>query len=632
MSRLPQKPAPVTGPESAGEGPGARVERLPDALVDQIAAGEVVERPASVVKELVENALDADAGRVRVEVREGGAALVAVTDDGLGMTPDDARLALERHATSKLRRLDDLTGIGTFGFRGEALPSIASVSRLRLRTRARGAAEAYEIRIDGGEVVRAHPASGPEGTRIEVADLFAQIPARRKFLKSAATEWGHIADWMSRVALAVPTVHFDVSRDERAVLQWPAAKDPLDRIAAVLSEGEAAALQTAERQAGDLSVRVFASHPSHHRATGAGIHLFVDGRPVRDRVLRHAILQVYRDVLPRGRFPTVLVYLEVSPGGVDVNVHPAKWEVRFADPQAAHQALRGALGDVLAQRGWLAPGGASSQGGGASSETAGGAPVERATGDVPASSRGWSSLPPERQAASAATSDWVLAERPGAGVEGFQPAGVAGLARPARFGELRLLGQLLATYLLVEDKGALLLVDQHAAHERILYERLRAGWQEGGVARQALLVPETLELDATRMAAVREHAERVEGLGFEVEPFGERTAVVRAVPELLAERDPMGVLRGLLDELAGAGDAGGEGGRGDSRMLDAADHRFASMACHAARRAGEVLSEDEQRALLDALDAIPWAPTCPHGRPVAVPIGLDEIERRFSRR
>jgi DNA mismatch repair protein MutL len=582
---------------------GPRIERLPDALVDQIAAGEVVERPASVVKELVENALDAEAARIRVEVREGGSRSVAVSDDGFGMTPEEARLALERHATSKLRSSADLVDIRSFGFRGEALPAIASVSRLRLVSRARGTEEGSELRVDAGRVLEARAAAAPEGTRIEVDELFAAVPARRKFLKSAVTEWGHVSEWLGKAALALPAVHFDVRRDEREAMHWPAVDDPLERIAAVLGEREAAGLVRSARDAGDLALEAFVSRPDQHRATGSGIHLFVNARPVRDRLLRHALLEVYRDVLPRGRFPTALLFLRVAGGGVDVNVHPAKWEVRFADPRTIHRLVTATVADAVARRGWLAA----------------------------APARPFSGAPAGRVAESAAAGpgDWLFASPPPLAVGAAEPVAPP-VGRPFRFGELRLLGQLHGTYLLLEAKEGLLLVDQHAAHERVLYESLRAAWLGSGVPRQGVLVAETLELEPAAQGALVEHAALVTALGYEVEAFGAGAVVVRAVPALLAERDPLGGLRSLAEQLReGAGE--GAASRAASRWLDAADRLFASLACHSARRAGEVLPPTEQRALADALDAIPWAPTCPHGRPVAVPIAAAEIARRFGR-
>jgi DNA mismatch repair protein MutL len=583
------------------------VHRLPDALVDQIAAGEVVERPASVVKELVENALDAAAGRVRVEVRGGGIELVAVTDDGTGMPPEDARLALERHATSKLRDADDLARIRSFGFRGEALPAIAAVSRFRLRTRLRGAEEGIELRVEGGRIVEERAAGGPEGTRVEVADLFAAIPARRKFLKHPATEWGHAADWLARAALALPEVHFEILRDDRPATVWPAVRDRLDRIAAVLSEAEAAALVRVEREAGADAVLGYFARPDAHRPTAAGIHLFVNGRPVRDRVLRHALLEAYRDVLPRGRFPSALVFLGVPPEAVDVNVHPAKWEVRFADPRRVHDLVLGAARSALGSRAWLGPGAATAD-----------AALPAPPGALPA---------PARDASAGAT-DWLFA----GGDRAPAPSTGPGDARPAiRFAELRLLGQLLGAYLLVEDKEGLLLVDQHAAHERVLYERLRAAWLARGVARQALLAPEVVELPELAAAALGAELPLAARLGFEVEPFGARSVAVRAVPALLAGRDPAALVRGLADELAEARSLGAAP-TASSRRVDLADRALATLACHAARTAGEVLDPREQRVLLDSLDTIPWAPTCPHGRPVAVSLPLAEVERRFGRR
>jgi DNA mismatch repair protein MutL len=592
-------------PQSGQSAFAGRVRRLPDALVDQIAAGEVVERPASVVKELVENALDAGAGRVRVELRGGGIELVAVTDDGTGMPPEDARLALERHATSKLRDADDLARIRSFGFRGEALPAIAAVSRFRLRTRARGAAEGIELRVEAGRIVEERAAGGPEGTRVEVADLFASIPARRKFLKHPATEWGHAADWLARAALALPEVHFEILRDDRPATVWPAVRERLDRIAAVLSEAEAAALVRVERAAGADSLLGYFSRPDAHRPTAAGIFLFVNGRPVRDRLLRHALLEAYRDILPRGRFPSALVFLAVPPEAVDVNVHPAKWEVRFADPRRVHDLVRGAARSALGSRAWLGAGAAAT-------ETA-----VRPHPGAPAAAA--------REAAPAA-SDWLFAgagRAPAAGPDAAQLA--------IRFTELRLLGQLLGAYLLVEDKDGLLLVDQHAAHERVLYERLRAAWLAHGVARQALLAPEVVELQDLAGAALGAELALAARLGFEVEPFDARSVAVRAVPALLAGRDPAALVRGLADELAEAR-ALGAAPAASSRHVDLADRALATLACHAARTAGEVLETREQRALLDSLDTIPWAPTCPHGRPVAVSVSLAEVERRFGRR
>jgi DNA mismatch repair protein MutL len=580
-----------------------RIHLLPSALIDQIAAGEVVERPASVVKELVENALDAGAARIRVEVRDGGRDFIAVTDDGCGMSPADARLALQRHATSKIAELADLQRIRSHGFRGEALPAIASVSQLRLRTRARGAPEGFELRVEAGQVRHEGAVGAPEGTRVEVADLFAAVPARRKFLKAASTEWGHIADGLVRCALALPGIHFDVQREGRPALAWPTVSSPLDRVAAVLGEEDAAAFVPVEHREGPARLTGFAARPDRHRPTLAGVYLYVNRRPVRDRTLQHALVDVYRDWLPRGRFPAAVLFVELPPEAVDVNVHPAKAEVRFADPQALHRLVRHAVSAAIETRRWLGAAGSPAP-----------APVTTAP-------RG-----------EAAAGDWLFAQRSGpagaeANVREMPPVAASSASGPLRFGDLRLLGSLLATYLVVEGKQGLLLVDQHAGHERVLYERLREAWRRREIESQLLLVPLTLAASPGEVARLAERLDAARALGFDLEPFGEDTLLVRAVPAVLAGRDPGSLVRGLLESWLENDVASGP-----ARSPEAADRLFASLACHAARRKGELLPEAEQRALLDALDAIPWAPTCPHGRPVAVPFELSEIERRFARR
>ena len=598
---------------------------LSDELIDQIAAGEVVERPASVVKELVENALDAEARRLHVEVREGGNAFVAVSDDGVGMSPADALLALQRHATSKLRSAEGLQRIASFGFRGEALPAIASVSRLRLRTRARGSAEGFEVRVERGRILEQRAAGGPEGTRVEVADLFAGVPARRKYLKKPATEWGHVWDWLSRLALALPGVHFEVVRDDRPSLVWPTAAEPVDRIAAVLGEDAASSLIPVECEEDSGHLQAFVSTPDRTRANAGGIYLFVNGRPVRDRVLRHALLDAYRDLLPRGRYPTAVVFLTVGPSAVDVNVHPAKWEVRFADSRPIHQLIRRAIRDAMSSRSWLASPAANST-----------APGEFVSANSAALARRDASRP--QRVAEGEGDDWVFSRQrelidaePAHGESPAPAAAEAGHEAPLRFGSLRLLGQFQASYLLMEGKESLLLVDQHAAHERILYERLRSEWLERGVERQGLLVPESVELEPLAVEALMEVGHGTDRLGFEIEPFGEATVVVRSIPALLSGQNPVALVRNLAQELQ-APELRGESGPEETRLLQAADRVFASLACHSARRFGDALEQREQRAIVDALDGIPWVPTCPHGRPLVISIPLAEIERRFRRR
>jgi len=567
----------------------ARIRRLSGPLIDQIAAGEVVERPASVVKELVENALDADSSRIRVEIRNGGRDWISVADDGWGMSPEDARLCLERHATSKISTVDDLARIGTYGFRGEALAAIASVARLRLRSRPREASEATELQVEAGEIRSQRAVGGPPGTRIEVADLFSAVPARRKFLKTATTEWGHISDWLARAALSLPSVHFDVQRDDRPALSWPATDDPLDRIAAVISEEDAAAFTAVSREADGVKLEGFVSRPERHRSTTAGIYLYVNRRPVRDRVLQHALVEIYRDLLPRGRFPAAVLFLEIPPERVDVNVHPAKWEVRFADPRGIHELVRHGVRDAVSARRWLAVDDPSAAAGGAAE----GESTPRATGVRDGGSSDWV-FAEGGDPAGNATEQRTL-DAPGFRFEPFRSSEAA----PAvRFADLRLLGQLLSTYLVLETKEQLLLIDQHAGHERVLFERLRAEWLERGIESQALLTATTLRVEPAPLAALIESRDAVAGLGFDVEHYGDATVAIRAVPALLAGRDPGQLVRNLAEELAAAG-AGADALRAGSRSLEAADGVFASLACHSARRRGDVLSPQEQRALLD---------------------------------
>ena len=636
-----------TGPR----GQKGRIRLLSNALVDQIAAGEVVERPASVVKELVENSLDADAHRIRVEVRDGGAALIAVTDDGLGMSKDELPLALQRHATSKLSSAADLMRIGSFGFRGEALPAIASVSRFRILSRARGAEHGYEVVVEAGEVQSEREAGGPEGTRIEVADLFGAVPARRKFLKRAGTEWGHTADWLARLALVRSDIHIEIQRDDRKATVWPACTDPRDRIAMILSDDDAAALVQVDHDSPACRIHAFVSTPERTRPNGQGLYLFVNGRPVRDRLLRHALIESYRDLLPRGRFPIGVLFAEVPPETVDVNVHPAKWEVRFTDPQAIHRAIRHAVRDAMSSRSWLGGIRPAVVGSQTTSETdRDRSPAFQGVGPSGALRHGRGN----REGRASETDDWIFAAGEGARESGggesrvadgslihgeaASPDGTAtarggtGAVPPvASFGALEILGQLRASYLLAETEDGLMVVDQHAAHERILYEGLRKSWLEAGVARQGLLTPLTVELSPVAIEALAESPDLVERIGFEVEPFGDGAVLVRAIPAEVSGQD----VGELITELAGAL---GEVDRGDDmdaaaiRWLPSLDRLFATMACHSARRFGDRLPAEEQKAILAGLDTIPWAPTCPHGRPVAILFSHEDLELRFRRR
>ena len=613
--------------QNASGGP-PEIRRLPDDLVDQIAAGEVVERPASIVKELVENALDARATRIRVEVRAGGTALIAIEDNGVGMDPEQLRLAVQRHATSKIRGPEDLVRIGSYGFRGEALPAIASVSAMRIVTRPHGSDIGHEIRIEASQIEMDRAVGCPVGTRIEVADLFARIPARRKFLKQPTTEWGHAIDWLGRLAMALPSVHFDIQRDDRKAMVWPSTQDPIERVARVLGESQANALTRIDWEEGTGHIEAYISGPEHSRANANAIHLYVNGRPVRDKLLRSAVMTVYRDLLPRGRFPLAVLFLTVDPERVDVNVHPAKWEVRFRDPQAIHQLIRNALRSGIEKRDYLAPSSAPSP-----------ASVDRWTGHghhTPTAAAHRHQAPGLQTGPQ--EGDWLFADR-GSTTETeswenrtpVQAENATTEEGRVDFSSQKLLGQLMARYLVLEGEGALLLVDQHAAHERIVYEKLRQDWVDGGVARQGLLIPVTVDLEPQALSSLVRSQEVVEQLGFELEAFGEDSVVVRAVPEILVGSNPEDLVRDLADEL----NLDLETSRLEpthTRLLSSVDRFFATAACHSARRFGDHLPEEEQKSILAGLDAIPWAPTCPHGRPVVARFDVRELDGLFGRK
>jgi len=607
-----------------------KIRVLSSALVDQIAAGEVVERPASVVKELVENSLDAGAGRVVVQVEEGGRALIRVVDDGEGMGREDAALAVVRHATSKIRTLEDLERVTSLGFRGEALPSIAAVSRLTIVTRRREDEVGTRLEVAGDEPPRLADAGAPPGTTVEVADLFHNVPARRKFLRTAATELGHVSAWLTRLGLARPEVHLRLEHNGRRVLDAPPAADPAQRAAALLGREVFEHLLPIEREEAAVRVRGLASAPDLSRNNAQGIHVFVHGRFVRDRLLQHAVMQGYRTVLPEGRYPVVVLHLELPPGEVDVNVHPQKTEVRFVDPRVVQRAVTAALAARLAEASWLgaarrqpdreyvlreAPAqvGESEPGGGERAEA-----VRAALGrfQLAAAARpqaGFRFSPPGAPPAAGRSATPLVAGR-GGGQEVGEELALA---------EWRLVGSLWNTYLLLTAGDRLALVDQHAAHERITFERLRASLDAGQVRAQRLLVPVQLELEAELTAAAEEHAAELQAMGFELEPFGPRALGVRAVPALLAAAPVAGLVRDVLDELRDTGQGSAFAARREAVLM--------RMACHGSVRAGDVLGEAEVRALLAELARIDFAGTCPHGRPVLVELGRDEVAGWFLR-
>jgi DNA mismatch repair protein MutL len=603
-----------------------RIRLLPDDLANQIAAGEVVERPASVVKELVENALDAGATRVKAELEQGGVALVRVIDDGAGMGTDDALLSLERHATSKIERSEDLFALRTFGFRGEALPSIASVARLRLLTRARGTPEGTEVVVEGGAQARARPAGAPEGTSVEVRDLFFNVPARRKFLKSTGTEAAHVSEAMLLAALARPDVSFFLVRDGRAVREWLRVATRRERVGQAI-DGER--LEECLGERGPMKIEAHLASPERARAGTVGLHLLVNGRPVRDRPLSRAVAQAYGSVLEPGRYPVGVVYVDLPADQVDVNVHPQKAEVRFADGRALFDAVSRELHASLA-RAFHLPALGASRGWGAAPRSAAPSSSEPETtrfvrdrGPDPWDLAPASSEDPSTQKSLAERTtltsvsddgDSRVTEERSPAVTLFEGAGF--------YASLEFLAQVRGTFLVCSGSDGLYVLDQHAAAERVTFHRLRRAFASRSIATQRLLIPDVVELLPAEIAALEEHATEVAALGVELRAVGPSAVAVHAVPTLLMRGRPERIVRDLVAEL----------GRAAKRPFgDAADLVLATMACHGSVRAGDALSREEAVALLRALDDIDFAGHCPHGRPVVTRIGYDELERRVGR-
>ena len=603
-----------------------KIQVLPAALANQIAAGEVVERPASVVKELVENALDAGARRVAVAIEQGGRALIRVEDDGEGMSPEDARLAVHRHATSKIRVAADLDGIRTLGFRGEALPSIASVSRFSLRTRARGSLTGVELRIDGGEMVGIHDIGAPEGTTIEVRDLFYNLPARRKFLKADSAEAAQVSRLMTQLALGAPTIGFQLSSGGRKLLDCPPAGEVAERFYQIYQARPD--LVEVRREGGGLRVHGYIAPLAEQGPRRGPQNIYVNGRIVRDKTIAHAIQAAYAVATVKERSPEVHLFIEMPPERVDVNVHPTKAEVRFLEQGLVHEVLRRALGDALGAGpspelrlqapvaptalpampmlpGVLRPDPSLHQASwrpvGSSSELGG--PLELGG-------------PPRRGGLNAdeALAAWEVA------------AALGGQARPVTDDAIlpmKPLGQFRHTYILAVDQDGIAIIDQHVAHERVLYERIYERLTSGRLQSQRMLTPLVFELDASQVAGIEAHMADLERLGFEVAPFGGKSVRVSAMPSLIGVQDVEPTLRALGQDLEGFDRAG--------RVDDVLKHIAATMACHAAVKANDPLPLEKMQFILDELHATAYSTVCPHGRPVMLRITRREIEKSFQR-
>jgi DNA mismatch repair protein MutL len=602
------------------------IQQLPEILVNQIAAGEVVERPASVVKELVENALDAGARRIDIDLEEGGIRLVRVRDDGAGIAAAELPLAVARHATSKIASLEDLEGVATLGFRGEALPSIASVSRFTLGSRREGERHGATLAVEGGRVGEVLPGAHPRGTTVEVRELFFNVPARRKFLRAERTELGHVEEWLRSLALARPDVELRVSHNGRPLRRWQARDAdladaagvlPLRRLEEALGGAFAENALHVDHAGAGLRLHGWIARPAYSRAGTDQQYLYANGRSVRDRSVAHAVRQAYADVLFHGRHPAYVLFLELDPRRVDVNVHPAKHEVRFRDARLVHDFVYRTLQQALAEtRAGMQP---------ARAAAAAPADAGRAAGFSPQSPLGLQPAPGRGAVAEALAGYAALY----GGRDTADDGGPAPLPALPETGGATLpplghaLAQLHGIYILAESAEGLVVVDMHAAHERIGYEKLKAAHDGEGLRRQPLLVPATVAVSEREAEVAEREAQTLAELGFEVDRAGPQSLLLRAVPALLAQGDVEGLLRDVLADLREHG--------ASRRVAQARDELLATMACHGAVRANRRLSLPEMDALLREMEATERSGQCNHGRPTWARFPLAEIDRWFLR-
>ncbi|MBL28341.1 MAG: DNA mismatch repair endonuclease MutL [Rhodospirillaceae bacterium] len=604
------------------------IRRLPEGLVNRIAAGEVVERPASAVKELVENAIDAGARRIDVTLEDGGRALIAVSDDGCGMTVDEMTLAVERHATSKLPD-DDLSRIAFLGFRGEALPSIAAVSRLAITSRAGDATDAWTLAVEGGEARAPQPAAFGRGTRIEVRDLFYATPARLKFLKSPRSENQAAVEVLNQLAMAHPDIAFSATVDGRASIRLDAGQgDLLDarlkRLSAIMGRDFADNAVAIDAEREGVRLTGYAGLPTYNRGNARLQYGFVNGRPVKDKLFIGAIRGAYQDLLARDRHPVVALFLELEPIDVDVNVHPAKAEVRFRDSGLVRGLIVSAIRHALGEAGHRA------------ATTVAHAALGSARPEPPAPGLFHQHRP--------ATPRWTPPHQPGMAEDfadyqaplDYSRAPDTGPAARPRQAEAApeataadhplgaACAQLHGTYVVAQTPDGIVIVDQHAAHERLVYERMKAALAENGVRRQMLLIPEVVELSESDCERLLVRADQLAELGLVIDDFGAGAVVVREVPALLGKVDAQGLLRDLADELAELGDS--------TVLKERLDEVCSTMACHGSVRAGRQLAPEEMNALLREMEATPYSGQCNHGRPTWIELKLADIERLFGRR
>ncbi|HTI40688.1 MAG TPA: DNA mismatch repair endonuclease MutL [Vicinamibacterales bacterium] len=581
-----------------------KIYQLPPDLANQIAAGEVVERPASVIKELVENSIDAGARRIAISVELGGKKLIRVEDDGEGMTPEDARLAIERHATSKIRHADDLERIATLGFRGEALPSIASVSHFALKTRARGTQSGTEVRVNGGAVASVSEVGMPEGTSIDVGDVFYNLPARRKFLKSDAAESAQVSRIVTQLALCYPEIGFTLTSSGRKVLQCPPVGSLRDRLYQLY--GERTDLIDIRRETGDVKIVGFVAALAEQGPTRGPQNVFVNRRVVKDRTIAHAIIDAYSVASIKERSPEVHLFIDMPHDGVDVNVHPTKAEVRFRDQSYIHELIRRTLGDALGR--------------GPAPELQLEAPVgfQPLPSTMPLPHAYPSTFPSRWAGGAGGALSHVAPSDALSHVAPIAPSYESVAIRP-----LTPLGQFRDTFIIAIDDEGIAIIDQHVAHERVLFERITERLTTGALESQRMLVPMLVDMSAGQRQALTSHAHDLERLGFEVEDFGGDSLRVTACPAVISREDCAAALRALAEDLEGLDRGAG---------VDAAIKRIAATtACHAAVKANYPLTHEKMAHILDELRRTAYSTICPHGRPVMLRITRREVERNFQR-
>ena len=579
-----------------------KIQILPEPVAQAIAAGEVIERPASVVKELMENALDAGASKIAVELKAGGLQLIRVLDDGEGIDPEDVPVALQRYATSKIQRSEDLFAIHTLGFRGEALPSIAAVSQMTIKTRVPHSVSGTQLLCEGGEIRSTTEVGCPVGTEVEVKNLFYNIPVKRKFVKSIQTELRHSLNHFLRLSLAHPSVSFKFVHEGRILYEYLKTDSPRVRVEAILGREIYGHLQPIEFEEGETHLRGFASLPSFSKGNGDGIYLYVNRRFIKDRMIYKAILEAYRHVIPGGKFPVVILFMTLPPSAIDVNVHPTKAEVKFKDPDRIFRMVQGALSSALASRGSLKK--------------------QEDVGD------GMGQPPSLKEFPSLGSTKPTPIPLPWVGGDGEAVTVVREAWTPEweveRKTLFRILGQVQATYILCEGAEGLILIDQHAAHERLLYEKYKKDHEIGSIPAEKLLLPIPMELSTEESFVLMSYLEEVESMGFEIDAIGERMVAIRTIPKLTEPFDPKGMVREFLEELSFV-KREGKGREAIHRML-------VSLACHSAIRANFVLRREEMEGLVGALHPFHHSLTCPHGRPVFFVISPEELARQFKRK